>query len=230
MKKPKVLTRLKISEVSSVDAGAGDGCKVVLYKRDGTPDFHAIFRKHSRRPEPLQYLDRYAGEDAGAGGHFAKRSEGEAPDAGIDADDADDRIAALEDELDARDDETGDSDLGKSHPVAAIADLLAEAHAAKGVTRANVTYWMAHTPAGRSFLRACMKTVNKQKEQSTMSDTRELAAIAKTAGGMEAICERIVTKGETNFSEHELVAAFSEGIVRKPANRPLRARMRIVCP
>jgi hypothetical protein len=31
---PKVLTKLRIDEISSVDRGAGDGCKVVLYKRD----------------------------------------------------------------------------------------------------------------------------------------------------------------------------------------------------
>jgi len=34
-KKVRVLTRLKINEVSAVDRGAGENCKVVISKRDG---------------------------------------------------------------------------------------------------------------------------------------------------------------------------------------------------
>ncbi|MFY9955906.1 hypothetical protein [Bradyrhizobium sp.] len=33
----KLLTRLKVSEISAVDRGAGEGCKVLLWKRDDTP-------------------------------------------------------------------------------------------------------------------------------------------------------------------------------------------------
>jgi hypothetical protein len=42
---PKVLTKLRIDEISSVDRGAGDGCKIVLYKRDDSDDRSAA--RHS---------------------------------------------------------------------------------------------------------------------------------------------------------------------------------------
>jgi len=37
-RRAKVLTRLKITEVSAVDRGAGENCKIVLSKRDDGPD------------------------------------------------------------------------------------------------------------------------------------------------------------------------------------------------
>jgi hypothetical protein len=58
-KPARVLTNVKIDEVSAVDHGAGEGCHVVLRKRDRTmPDFYKIFgaRKSSTfdgyPPEP----------------------------------------------------------------------------------------------------------------------------------------------------------------------------------
>ncbi|MHC2539129.1 hypothetical protein [Bradyrhizobium diazoefficiens] len=35
---PNILRRLKIHEISSVDRGAGEGCRIVLYKRDKNAD------------------------------------------------------------------------------------------------------------------------------------------------------------------------------------------------
>ena len=46
---PNKLTKLRIDEISSVDKGAGDGCKVILMKRDNSDDppylFDDIMRK-----------------------------------------------------------------------------------------------------------------------------------------------------------------------------------------
>jgi hypothetical protein len=39
----RLLTNLKISEVSAVDRGAGEGCHVLMRKRDGKPDYEAFF-------------------------------------------------------------------------------------------------------------------------------------------------------------------------------------------
>ena len=49
---PKLLTKLKVTEVSSVDRGAGENCKIVLMKRadDGAPTgyfFNDIMRKNA---------------------------------------------------------------------------------------------------------------------------------------------------------------------------------------
>jgi hypothetical protein len=52
----RILTKLKINEVSSVDKGAGEGVKVMLYKRDDTPQgpllFDDIMRKADSDAEP----------------------------------------------------------------------------------------------------------------------------------------------------------------------------------
>src|SRR5215471_6608851 len=37
-RKPKILTRLRISEVSLVDRGAGENCKILISKRDDSAD------------------------------------------------------------------------------------------------------------------------------------------------------------------------------------------------
>jgi hypothetical protein len=41
----RVLSRLRVSEVSVVDRGAGEGCHVMLRKRNGKPDYEAFFGK-----------------------------------------------------------------------------------------------------------------------------------------------------------------------------------------
>jgi hypothetical protein len=46
---PKVLTKLRIDEVSAVDRGAGDGTKIILMKRDDTPRSKPHVERHARR-------------------------------------------------------------------------------------------------------------------------------------------------------------------------------------
>jgi hypothetical protein len=46
---PKLLTRLKITEVSAVDHAAGEGTKIVLMKRDDTPRSKPHVERHARR-------------------------------------------------------------------------------------------------------------------------------------------------------------------------------------
>jgi hypothetical protein len=51
---PKILTKLRIDEISSVDRGAGEGCRIVLYKRD---DGETMFKiKLPERDESRGYL------------------------------------------------------------------------------------------------------------------------------------------------------------------------------
>jgi hypothetical protein len=51
---PKLLTRLRIDEVSAVDRGAGDGVKIVLIKRDDTPRSKPHVERHARRLRKFQ--------------------------------------------------------------------------------------------------------------------------------------------------------------------------------
>jgi hypothetical protein len=59
---PNVLTKLRIDEVSAVDRGAGDGCKVVLWKRDPTRKSRAFgYGLDERQSEPSFYGRLFAG-------------------------------------------------------------------------------------------------------------------------------------------------------------------------
>ena len=61
-KKPKLLTRLRIDEVSMVDRGAGANCKVVISKRDDGPDYHDLLTGRTTCAE-LYGFDKRASAD-----------------------------------------------------------------------------------------------------------------------------------------------------------------------
>jgi hypothetical protein len=254
MKMPKALKRLKISEVSSVDRAANPHAKITLFKRDDTYDatrefYKAIFRKDAPRGRPasLKYLDKYYRPGLPSlkrGGHltsdeadererraemFNVREMGDAAEPPPNIDDEAEFGESDNDEREQQDDDLfAEEGFGKSQVVSGLADLLCEAGAGEGVTRADALKWLLHDARGNSLVRRLTKAArtNKQRKENPMNRTAELAAIAK-AGGTEALCEQIVAKGETNFSEHELVAAFSEGIVRKEGETREQAFARV---
>jgi hypothetical protein len=51
---PRILTKLRIDEVSAVDRGAGDGVKIVLMKRDDTPRSKPHLERYQRRLRKLR--------------------------------------------------------------------------------------------------------------------------------------------------------------------------------
>jgi len=96
-RRAKVLTRLKITEVSAVDRGAGENCKIVLSKRDDDA---------SR----LNLVDVFTGKITAAealGIHVDKSAEGDEAERVVDND--------------------GDGDAGgNDHYASKVADLLVE--------------------------------------------------------------------------------------------------------
>src|ERR1700730_10070565 len=54
----RILTKLRISEVSAVDRAAGEGTKSVLMKRDDTPRSKPHVERHARRLRKLQESER----------------------------------------------------------------------------------------------------------------------------------------------------------------------------
>jgi hypothetical protein len=56
-----------------------------------------------------------------------------------------------------------------------------------------------------------------------MNRPEELAAIAKTAGGLEAIVSHVIAKGETSISEHELTKLISDNCPRNPGESTAQA-------
>jgi uncharacterized protein YidB (DUF937 family) len=56
---PKLLTRLRIDEVSAVDAGAGEGVKILLMKRNDS----AKAKDHTRKDKPMsKFMDFFVGK------------------------------------------------------------------------------------------------------------------------------------------------------------------------
>ena len=55
-RKARVLTRLRINEVSMVDRGAGENCRVVISKRDGTDDNTPLTNAERTRAETIGRL------------------------------------------------------------------------------------------------------------------------------------------------------------------------------
>jgi hypothetical protein len=58
---PRVLRKLRIDEISAVDRGAGEGCKVVLYKRDDEPSFYQQLFARKPAVRKARYRDVFPG-------------------------------------------------------------------------------------------------------------------------------------------------------------------------
>src|SRR5262249_44343271 len=74
-KKPKILTRLRIDEVSVVDRGAGKNCKILISKRDDSAD-HDISKRDDDAPKMPTWQKRYW-QELGASPDFIAEQERE---------------------------------------------------------------------------------------------------------------------------------------------------------
>jgi hypothetical protein len=182
---PKVLTRLRIDEVSAVDRGAGDGVKIVLMKRDDTPRSKPHVERHARRLRKFQEMFDSPERDQ-------RRSFNEI-------------IGKV---ADGNDDGGGNSGGGASdHHASKVADLLVEA--GSHPDRASALSHLLHKPSGQALLARMHKAADQtEKELSNMRTSETLESIMK-AGSIAGVCAAIVAKGSTTFTEEELVKAIS---------------------
>src|SRR5262249_17329316 len=222
-KKVRVLTRLKISEVSAVDRGAGHQCKVILSKRvDDSADPPPLTNAEKARAQLEGRMAlRHAEEQA-------KREQGEsddrsgplfeyflgifkgvnktyaADDRGDEGDMQDEKTPA--DELDGDgDDEDVCPEFGKRHTdggehhASQVADMLVET--GKHPDRAAALDHLFHTANGQALLRRMRKSY---QEESPVSKTANLADLAKRAG-VVAIAKAIVDEDHSfGITEPEL--------------------------
>jgi hypothetical protein len=121
-------------------------------------------------------------------------------DAGDDGDDSEEKVE--EDEPTA---------ASEQHLVSVLADLLVEGGAAPH--RKAALHHLFYHPRGAELVRRLSK---KQKETQAMTYNRaeELSAIAKQAGGLEAICKHVIS-GSSSISEHELVKLIGDNVERR---------------
>jgi hypothetical protein len=195
----RILTKLRISEVSAVDAGAGDGTKIVLMKRDDTPRSKPHVERHARRLRKFEEIfmrkeldNMETSSTTGATYNRTRRP----PDA--DVFDGDDRV----------DDDNDDGDIEKQadRHASMVADLLVEAGSFPH--RAAALQHLLHKPSGQALLARMHKAADQTEKESNMR-TETLESILKD-GGPVSVCKSIVDRGRSPCGEHELVAALSK--------------------
>ena len=113
-------------------------------------------------------------------------------------------------------DDEGETDNGDNgdndHVVSQIADLLVQAGSSDGpVDRETALRWLLHSKDGRALLvqlSPYRKAVARTNRKGFQMPTRQevLKGYVRSAGGVVPLCKRIVAKGTTDITEHELVS------------------------
>jgi hypothetical protein len=194
---PKLLTRLRIDEVSAVDRGAGDGVKIVLMKRasrsDATPadTLRAFPNPSARRVFEEIFRVGKAGDraDADDDGWYEKEVAK--------------AVAQNEEHLRANglDRDDGGGGGATDHHASRVADLLIET--GKYPHRAAALDHLLHTSHGQALL----SRMNK-KDTTPMKDT--VYNVMKDCGGPVAFAKTICDTGRSyGVSEQEYVEAVS---------------------
>src|SRR5262249_6082289 len=187
-RRARVLTRLRINEVSAVDRGAGENCKIVLAKR-ADADYSNVEPSHEERVNAdiigrgaLRAQERREQQEREDGDvvrntykdiFLGKITAAEA--LGIEVDKSDDEADELADGDGDSCPECGRGDDGNDHHASQAADLLVES--GKHPNRASALDHLLHTAQGAAMLRR----LRKHEDQPTMT-TPDLQAIAKREG------------------------------------------------
>jgi hypothetical protein len=200
-KKPKILTRLRIDEVSSVDRGAGDGVKILLMKRHNDTEqprtsramtFDEVMEKHERTErQRLFYTD------------FEKYVAGHEGDEIEEIPEPSDTVSTLPAALEGM-----------------VAALIA---ANPKLKREEAIHFLVHNPHGR---RLAEHISSITKGTTDMSRTEQLQEMAKSAGGVRNVAKFIAEKNDAlGISEPELTDLINAEAQKtiKAGERPAQA-------
>jgi hypothetical protein len=210
--KIKVLTRLKINEISLVDRGAGENCRILISKRDDSADADRgdlspaeITRAKVEGYQALRHAEERFLKEHGTG--HADHEPEDDPSRFLFSKETFVRKSAA---ADARGDGDGD---GNSHHANQVADLLVES--GKHPDRQAALDHLLHNPRGAAIL----QRLSKHEDLNPMS--LDLSSITK-AHGIGALCRHMI-KSASSFGvdEHELVKLATEDAQRKyPGDTP----------
>jgi hypothetical protein len=232
-RKVRVLTRLKISEVSCVDRGAGEGCKVLISKRYEDDDRPLSAAEIARSKMEGRAALRDA-EDRFVKQHSTGFAEHEPDEPAPTPEDDPSRFlfsketflrksyaaVARGDEADRRDEETPVDELvdgGNDHHASKVADLLVESGSHS--TREDALAYLLHHKDGAALLRRLSK---QHYEDNPMS--LDLSSVVK-AHGIGALCRHIVKSASSfGIDEHQLVDLATQDAARRyPSDTPPQA-------
>jgi hypothetical protein len=183
---PRILTKLRISEVSAVDAGAGDGTKVVLMKRDDDV------------PRSKPHLERYQRR-------LRKLRESRSFNAIIKQLD-DQEISEL-----SRDDSGGGGGGTSDHHASTVADLLVEA--GSHPDRASALSHLLHSPHGQALLQRMHKAADQTAKETTPMTTshNELVQDIVKRFGIVALAKSMVQDQKSyGLDEHTFTRLATE--------------------
>jgi len=209
-KKPTILTRLKINEVSLCDRGAGEGCRVIISKRadDDIDDWYKKEAAEEDRQNGVHDSDWYKQQ-----ADTAKRQNEELLREDAEREEREKSVISAarkrfqENWNKAFADDAGDETVsaGNDHHASKVADLLVES--GKHPDRRAALDHLLHTAQGAAMLRR----LRKHEDQPTMTDYKDkLRDLAKRAGPI-AIAKVIVEDDNAyGISEHDLTALVTE--------------------
>jgi hypothetical protein len=193
----RILTKLRIDEVSAVDAGAGDGVKILLMKRDDDrPRSKPHVERYARRLRKFEeiFMRKELDDMETSSATGARYNRTRLPDVIDDDDDGD----AIDRDRELLGD---DAELDE-----VVAKALRDHHQGHHSLSAALVQHL-HDRLERRRER---HGYTKRKESSPMDRTTELRAIAK-AGGIIAVAKAIVDEQRVyGISEHEFVALATE--------------------
>jgi hypothetical protein len=198
--KIKVLTRLKINEISLVDRGAGENCRILISKRDdsadadrGDPSPAEITRAKVEGYTALRHAEERFLKEHGTG--HADHAPEDDPSRFLFSKETFVRKSAA---ADARGDGDGD---GNSHHASQIADLLVES--GKHPDRQAALDHLLHNPRGAAMLQRLSKSEDSTPMPVNFSD------VVKSHG--IALFKHMVSEGTSfGLSEEDVVKLATE--------------------
>jgi hypothetical protein len=186
---PQVLTRLKITEVSAVDRGAGDGTKIVLMKRDDRPRSKPHLERYARRLRKFQEMFDSPERDR-------RRSFNE-----------------IVGKADDRDDSGGGG--ASDHHASKVADLLVEA--GSHPDRASALSHLLHSPQGQALL-ARMHKKDDPPMTSTSTHAEFVRDVVKQFGVVALAKSMVQDQKSYGLDEHQFTQLATEHAQRVYSN------------
>jgi hypothetical protein len=197
---PNVLTRLKITEVSAVDKGAGDGTKIVLMKRDDD--------RPRSKPHLERYLRRLRKRESRSFNAIIKQLDDQEISTLTGAQYPRTRLPDLDDDDDG---DTIDRDrelLGENDDDAELDEVI---------TKALRDHHNGHHSLSAALVQHLHDRLERRRErhgytkrkESNMRHTETLESIMKD-GSVTGVCAAIVAKGSTTLTQDEIVSAVGK--------------------
>src|ERR1700730_15180769 len=168
----KLLTRLRIDEVSAVDRAAGEGTKIVLLKRDDTPRSKPHVERAARRLRKYQETKNERSFNA--------------------------VLARMEMAKDDADGDNDDNDAGTEkradHHASTVADLLVES--GRFPHRTAALDHLLNSPHGNALLARLHKAADQTGKELSMDKIEPLRDVVKQRG-IVAVAKSIVDENRS---------------------------------